>query len=120
MVSRAAVPEQEVHCKVKEIIEKILQAEQDAKKMVRDARDQARQMVQDSRKSSQDIVEKSREDARLEGQEILEKARQEAAEERKRILDDAKAQADAIVKGARVEDTSVITRAVNRLCGLEE
>jgi F-type H+-transporting ATPase subunit b len=88
--------------------------------MVRDAREEARQMVQDSRKSSQDIVEKAREDARLEGQEILEKARKEAAGERQRILDEARERADLIAGGAKVEDSSVITRAVDRLCGLEE
>ena len=100
---------------LKEVIERILQAEQDAKRMVREARDEARRMVQDSHKSSQEIVEKAREDARLEGQEFLEKARQEAADRRQQILDDARTRAEVIVGGAKVEDSSIISRAVRGL-----
>jgi ATP synthase H subunit len=105
---------------LKEVIEKILKAEQDAKRMVQEAREEARAIVDAARGRGLKIIEEARDDARAEAQTVLDRAREEADAERERILAEARARAGLVVDTANVEDLSLITGAVRRISGLEE
>jgi vacuolar-type H+-ATPase subunit H len=105
---------------LKETIERILEAEEDAKGMERDAREQAKRIVEEARKEAGAIVSRARDAAREEGQRELEGARAAAQGDRAKILDDAEAGARAMLENAGIRDYEVIKQAARRIGGLEE
>ncbi|HOD51733.1 MAG TPA: hypothetical protein PLJ71_14975 [Candidatus Hydrogenedentes bacterium] len=99
-------------------IEKILQAEQDARDRVAAAEGKAREIAAAAAAEASRITAEYREKARAEAQESLENARAEAEREKQLIIQQARDEAGQITGGQWAGDSSRVDQAARSLAGL--
>jgi len=93
---------------VKELIDKMLRVEDQARMLLRQAEQEAAQSLADARKVAQDQTEQVLETARDEARKLVDQAEQEARDEKLRRLDERRAAiADAVtVSPEAIEETA--------------
>jgi vacuolar-type H+-ATPase subunit H len=104
---------------LREIIERILKSEEDAKAMEQEAREKAKKIVEEGRREAAGIIAGAREAAREEASRVLEDTRRAATEEHKRILDEARAASEAMPGDGDLGNRELIEEAVRKISGLE-
>jgi len=89
---------------VKELIDKMLRVEDQARMLLRQAEQGAAQAVADARKAAQGQAKQALEKARDDARKLVEQAEQEARDEKQRRLDKRRA---AIADSVTVSETAV-------------
>ncbi|MDE3068271.1 MAG: hypothetical protein KGJ60_12055 [Verrucomicrobiota bacterium] len=105
---------------MRDVIQKVIEAEAEAKRLVQAARIEAERMESTARKQAQDLVAQARQEARWEAEKILEAATQEAEQERKERLAGATARIETQV---RLDDPTLqraAEAAARCVCGVTE
>jgi len=94
---------------IRDVIQKVIEGEHEAKRMVEAARAEADRILSDARKEAQEVSLPSREETRVEAAKIMERAVQSAREEKEKRL-----AADAIEIETQVRlEESVMQAAVD-------
>ncbi len=104
---------------MRDVIQKIIATESEAKAMVRTAMAEADRILSDARKNGQDMVERARQQALVESERILETATEEAERERKIRLTRAAAEIETQIQLDEETRQRIIHGVVRCVCGLQ-
>jgi ATP synthase H subunit len=105
---------------VRDVIQKIVATENQAKRIVEDGRTQADRILLEARKKAQDITAKAYQEAGREAQEIIAEAAREAEVERQKTLSEA---LDRLEREVIIDEKSrqnIIDEIVRHVCGTSQ
>jgi vacuolar-type H+-ATPase subunit H len=103
---------------MRDVIQKIIATENEAKAIVETARAEADRILSDARKKGQDIVERSRREARVEADRIVEAAVEKAERERENRLAHAAAGIESQIQLDQNSSQWAVEGVVRCVCGL--
>ena len=102
---------------MRDVIEKIIATENEAKAIVEEAGAQADSILSEARKKGQDMIERARQEARAEAEEIVEAQVLGAEEEKERLLTDAVAEIERQVRLDHAGRQWAVEGVVRCVCG---
>lgn len=105
---------------MKEIVQKILETEKEARDGIENARAEAQQIVREAEEKSRQVEEKVRQEAMRKAHSIVERMKEEAERERKQQVECAQIGSAAIIKEKRAEIEAAADRVTNLILGIEE
>ena len=105
---------------MKEIVQKILETEKEAREGIENARAQAQQIVREAEEKSRQVEEKVRQDAMRKAHVIMQQMSEEAERERKQYVERAQIGSAEIIKAKRAEIEAAANRVTNLILGIEE
>jgi vacuolar-type H+-ATPase subunit H len=104
---------------LKEVVQKILETEKEARENIERAHADAQTVVRDAEHQSRLVDEKIRQQAIHAAQEISERMKQEAEAERQQRIAQAHGERSELLKRKSAEIASVTERVVNLILGIE-
>jgi len=105
---------------LKEIVQKILEAEKEARDGIENARSEAQTIVREAEEKSRQVEERVRQDAMRKAHSIAERMKEEAEGERKRQVESAQVGSTEIIKKKKAEIEAAADRVTNLILGIEE
>jgi F-type H+-transporting ATPase subunit b len=105
---------------LKEIVQRILETEKEARESIERARADAQKIVREAEDRSGQVEEGVRERAVHEAQAIIERMKQEAEEERQRQLEKARGGSAEIIARKGTEIEAAALRVANLILGIEK
>ena len=105
---------------MRDVIQKIVATENQAKRIVEDGRTQADRILLEARKKAQDITAKAYQDAGREAQEIIAEAAREAEGERQKTLNEA---LETLEREVIIDERSrqkIIDEIIRHVCGTSQ
>jgi len=105
---------------VKEIVQKILEAEKEARDGIEHARAEAQQVVREAEEKSRQAEERVRQGAMAQAHSIMERMKDEAEEERRRQVEMAQVGSAEIIKKKKTEMDAAAGRVTNLILGIED
>jgi len=103
---------------MREVIEKIIVTENEARTIVEAVGAEAERVLSDARKRASEIVERSRLEARTEAARIVEEAVGEAEEEKKVLLSQAASRIQSGIDVDEVARECAVQAVVRCICGM--
>ena len=101
---------------MREVIEKIIATEGEAKLIVESAKTEADRMLAEAREKGRDIVEKARQEALVEAGKLMEAAVESAEQEKVRRLADAAVEVQKQIQLDEVTKKSAVEGVVRCVC----
>ena len=105
---------------MKEIIQRILETEKEARDGIEKARAEAQQIVREAEEKSRQVEERVRQDAMRKAHSITERMKDEAERERMRQVENAEVGSAEIIKKKKSEIEAAASRVTNLILGIEE
>jgi V/A-type H+/Na+-transporting ATPase subunit G/H len=105
---------------VKEIIQKILETEKEARDGIERAREEAQQIVREAEEKSRQVEEGVRTEAMQKAHSIMERMKEEAEGERKQQVERAQVGSTEIIKKKKAEIEAAAGCVTNLILGIEE
>lgn len=105
---------------MKEIVQKILETEKEARENIERARSDAQEIVRKAEDKSGQVEEGVREKAMHEAQAIIERMKGEGDEERKRQIEKAQGGSAEIIEKKRAEIEAAAGRVTNLILGTDK
>ena len=105
---------------MKEIVQKILETEKEARDGVENARAEAQQIVREAEEKSRQVEEGVRKEAMQKAHSIMERMKEEAERERKQQVERAQVGSTEIIKKKKAEIETAAGRVTNLILGIEE
>jgi V/A-type H+-transporting ATPase subunit G/H len=105
---------------VKEIVQKILEAEKEARDGIERSRAEAQQIVRESEDKSRQVEEGVRQGAMQKSHAIMEQMKEEAEAERRRQVEHAQVGSAEIIRKKKVEIEAAAGRVTNLILGIED
>jgi vacuolar-type H+-ATPase subunit H len=103
---------------MRDVIQKIIATESEAKAIVEAARAEADRILSDARKKGQDIVERALQEARVEAEKIVEAAIEGAEREKEKRLTHAAAEIETQIQLDQKSRQWAVEGVVRCVCGL--
>jgi vacuolar-type H+-ATPase subunit H len=101
---------------MRDVIEKIIATESEAKLVVDAARTEADQILSEARKKGRDVIEKARQEALVEAEKILEIAVETAERDKQQRLADAAAEIESKIQLEPASRKSAVEGVVRCVC----
>ena len=101
---------------MRDIIEKIIATESEAKLIVEAARTEADQILSEAQKKGRDIIEKTRQEVLIEAEKILEIAVETAEREKQQRLADAAVEIESQIQLEPASRESAVERVIRCVC----
>ncbi len=105
---------------MKEIVQKILETEKEARDGIEKARAEAQQIVREAEEKSRRVEDEVRKEAAHEAHSIMERMKEEAEQERKRQVEHAQVGSAEIIKKEKAEIDAAAARVTDLILGIEE
>jgi len=105
---------------LKEIIQKILETEKEARESIERARADSQTIVREAEEKSRQVEERVRQDAMQKAHSIMEQMKEEAEGERKQQVERAQVGSAEIIKKKKSEIEAAADRVTNLILGIEE
>jgi vacuolar-type H+-ATPase subunit H len=105
---------------LKEIVQKILEAEKGARDGIERSRAEAQQIVRDAEEKSRQVEDAVRQGAVQQAHAIMERMKEEAEAERSRQVERAQVGSAEIIKKKKAEIESAAGRVTNLILGIED
>jgi len=105
---------------LKEIIQKILEAEKEAREGIEKAHADAQTIVREAEEKSRQVEERVRQDAMQKAHSIMEQMKEEAERERTQQVERAQVGSVEIIKKKKSEIEAAADRVTNLILGIEE
>jgi vacuolar-type H+-ATPase subunit H len=102
---------------MREVIQKVIQAEGEAKRLRQEAQAEADRIMTEAQKQAHDLVVRCRQEVRVEAERIMAAAIQEAEREKKESLDRAAAEIEAQVRLDEATKQRAVEAVVRFVCG---
>jgi len=102
---------------MRDVIQKMLEAEAEARRIVAAAEAEAERLHADARQQGQQLADKVRADTRAEADAIIEQACREAQHERQNRLDQASTSIEAEIQLDETSRAAVVEGVVRCVCG---
>lgn len=104
---------------LKEVVEEILKAEEEAKRDIARAHEEASRLVAEAGARAKALVEESRARAREEAHGLIEEAKKAAEERRTRMLEDAARRARELKETKKKEIDAAVEKCLRRILDVE-
>ncbi|HSG28143.1 MAG TPA: hypothetical protein VLA34_06665 [Candidatus Krumholzibacterium sp.] len=101
---------------MKEIVQKIIEAEKEIRDRIEEAKAESQKIVRGAEAKSREVIESGRQVAVQEGQQLIESLSREAEEERKKKVTEVSGGSDQVIR----ERSEGITAAVSRITKMVE
>jgi len=105
---------------LKEIVQKILETEKEARESIERARADSQTIVREAEEKSRQVEEVVRQNAVKEAHTIMERMKEEAEAERKRQVESAQVGSVEIIKKKKAEIEAAAGRVTNLILGVED
>ncbi len=102
---------------MREVIQKVLEAEAEAKRLVEAAKAEADRLVSQAQQESQEFVARAREEARAEAGRLLDAATRQAEQEKRERLDRAAADIETQIQLDEETRQRAVEAALRCVCG---
>jgi len=102
---------------MRETIQRVMAAEDEARRLVEDARIEGEAHLDDCRRRAQELAERAQREGRREGEEILRAASEEALRQRERLIHSASAEIETMIRLDEPVACQSVNAIVRCVCG---